>query len=100
MHALDRVLLVLSLAAAIAACGSPQPDDMRRAECERLRDHLVELRLETVTEEHDRFRESIRASLSHVVTSCLESMSASQLRCSLAAADFDALTACGEAGAS
>lgn len=100
MHPPDRVLLVLSLAAALAACGSPQPDDTRRADCERLRDHLVELRVETVTEAHDRFRESIQASLGHVVTSCLESMPASQLRCSLAATDFDALTACGEAGAS
>ena len=92
-------ILVLTVGA-LCACSSPAPDEVSRVECERLRDHLVDLRLETVTEEHARFRAVIHAALADTVESCVDTMTPSRLRCSLAATDFDALAACAERGAS
>lgn len=83
-----------------AACGSDAPERVGHAECERLRSHLVELRMETVTADHEQHRTAIHTSLDPFVTTCPDSITSEQLRCSLSAGDFRALAACTTGGAS
>ncbi len=82
------------------ACSSPEPERVSRSDCEALREHMVTLRMETVTADHDQHRAALRASLDGFVITCPDSTTPEQLRCSLAAGDFRALAACTTGGAS
>lgn len=91
MH-FSRILPILL--AALVACAS-NSDEVTRTECERLREHLIDLRMDSISED----REQHRASLARVtgeafVTSCVEKTSAVSLRCALAASDPHDLTKC------
>lgn len=44
-----RPVVIVSVVVSLVGCGPVPAADGKRAQCERLRDHLVELRMETVT---------------------------------------------------
>jgi small lipoprotein (TIGR04454 family) len=84
--------LVVALA---AACGSGSSTQVSRRECEALRDHLVELRMQSSTVDREQHRAALQASLAdEFVNRCLGEVSREQLRCTLAATDSQAVTAC------
>lgn len=90
-----RAVALAALAAlATAACGTDS-DRVSRRDCERLRDHVIELRMSSVTADHDQHRAALRASLGDgYVSSCVEQRTGDGLRCALAARDDHALAAC------
>lgn len=93
MRSVFRLSLFITLTS-LLACSSDEHDGVSRTDCEKLRDHVVDLRMETVTADHDQHRAALRSSLGDFVTTCTDSTSPEQLRCSLAAADFASLAAC------
>jgi hypothetical protein len=95
-----RTRWLLSVFALSIACGQDAPDRVTLDDCERLREHVVALRMETVTADHAQHRAAIHLSLDPLVATCAESTTAEQLRCSLAAGDFRALANCNPGGKS
>ena len=91
-------LFVISAAIApLTSCSSDDSDGVSRQDCARMRDHMIELRMQSVTADQDQHRAALRSALGETfISSCVELTSASQLRCSLAAAAPAALTACTE----
>ena len=92
-----RSIVLVSL---LAGCGGEEEDDAgaRAAQCERLRDHLVDLRLATATnlgKEIEQHRAALAQALGpQFVDGCTKSMSEAQVTCALAAQDSDAATEC------
>lgn len=94
VRAARAVALAALAALATAACGTDS-DRVSRRDCERLRDHVIELRMSSVTADHDQHRAALRASLGDgYVSSCVEQRTGDGLRCALAARDDHALAAC------
>jgi hypothetical protein len=99
-----RVHLLVSLVASaslavITACDSDS-DAVSRQDCERLRDHLIDVRMQSVTADQDQHRIALRSALDDsFITSCVESTDRSYLHCALAATSSDALLACTEPSA-
>ncbi len=92
-----RSALALALAGALAlvvGCGA-EPDTVTRRDCERLRDHLIELRMDTVTADVEHHRAALRAALGDAfVTGCTDTTTEQELRCALGAHTHDQLIAC------
>jgi len=89
-----RAAALVLLAAALTACTSSS-DAVSRHDCERLRDHLVDLRMSSVTADRDQHREALLASLGDdFVTTCVDQTSTDKLRCALDAHDAAGLRAC------
>jgi hypothetical protein len=95
-------ILITGVLVALLACSSgSESDAVSRQDCERLRAHLVELRMQSVTADHDQHRIAIRSSLDDsFISSCVENNAASALQCAMAAKDSDALLACADLAAS
>lgn len=96
---LNRRLTPMFVTCAIAiltSCFSEsEPDVVGRQECERLRDHLVELRMNGVSADHEQHRNALRSALGDsFVIACVERTTPSHVRCALAATDSDTLLAC------
>ena len=91
-------LLVTGALLALTSCSSESDSDaVSRRDCERMRDHLVELRMQSVTADQDQHRIAIRSALDEsFVSACVENTTESQLHCALTAKDTDALAACVE----
>lgn len=92
-----RVIAVV----AIVLCACSGGDDeataaSRQARCERLRDHVIDLRLASATNvDVAAHRQAMRQALGDdFVTACTGTMTEAQVDCALAAADSDAVTAC------
>jgi hypothetical protein len=86
-----RVVLLL-----LMAC-SATDEDSRRVKCERVRDHLVELRLQTASPGVDvsGHRSAMKQALGHTfVDRCEQDLSAAQVTCVLRARDHFAASAC------
>ncbi len=83
---------------ALAACGHDIDDDEAVSEqaCERLRDHVVDVRLANATGvEREPHRRALRQALGKgFVSSCVGSLSDAQLQCALKAPDSAAIAAC------
>ncbi len=100
MRLLIAVSISLSLALTVslaltAGCSTGGAERVGRGDCERLRDHLVDVRMASVTADHEQHRRAIRTALGDgFLSSCLDLTTESQLRCSLKANDAQALTAC------
>jgi len=93
VHIVAAAFVAFSFA---AACSS-DANEVSRTECQRLRDHLIDLRMETVTADRDQHRAAFEAAMGEpFVRHCSTGLTAAQLRCSLDASDTDELTACGE----
>lgn len=89
--------VVLSLVSLGCGRGGAEAADVRRSgrDCEQLRQHLVELRLQSVTLDRDSHRAVIEASLGETfISTCVETMPRKQVRCGRAAKDAAALAAC------
>lgn len=92
----STAFLLAGALASLTACWS-ESVEVSRKDCERLRDHLVELRMQSVTADHDQHLIAIRSSLDEdFVTTCVDGARASYIECALAAADSDGLGACAE----
>ncbi|HVG87239.1 MAG TPA: hypothetical protein VM820_22140 [Vicinamibacterales bacterium] len=77
-----------------AACADDS-DHITRRDCERLRDHVVGLRLERVTVDREQHKAALVASLGDgFIDACLTSITPTGLRCRLDARATDALAAC------
>ena len=96
MRPATRYALLLLATAALTSCSSDtDAGRVGRDDCAQLRDHLVDLRMESVTADHDQHRAALRSSLgASFISSCLELTTEPQLRCALQAADAQALAAC------
>ena len=91
-----------------AACSS-SPSAPSRHDCEQLRDHTIEVRLATVTSGSSdpsgnpgvdiaAHRAAMKQALGDsFVTSCLQTMTSSQLECALGAKDTETAVACATA---
>jgi hypothetical protein len=87
--------IVILLCASLVACTSPS-DAVDRRQCERLRDHLVELRLRTTSAELDasQHRRAFTQALGEgFLASCLQ-LDRAALDCGLRADDLASATAC------
>lgn len=81
------IMIVFALAS--ASCGSGDETEAATArQCEQLRDHLVELRLQGTNLDVAAHRAAIRQSLGDdFVGTCTAQMTRDQIRCALAASD-------------
>lgn len=92
-------LVIVSASLSLTACSSDS-EPISRKDCERLREHLIDVRMQSVTADQDQHRIALRSSLDDsFITSCVETNSAAYLQCALAAVDSDALLACSEPSA-
>jgi hypothetical protein len=78
-----------------AACDGDPEVAVSRRDCARLRDHLIELRMATVTADQDQHRATLEKVLGDsFISTCVEQTDVSDLRCSLAATDEHSLGVC------
>jgi hypothetical protein len=96
-----RGLTVWACACALAGCAEPAS---KTQQCEQLRDHLVELRLDAARGLSEparaQHRQALVASLGpDFVTTCADRTSEDELRCALAAATTQVASACKTGGA-
>ena len=89
---------LLLLLTAWTACGTDEDDvaPLPETPCERLRDHLVELRMADVTgvdvEPH---KQAMRQAMGpSFLASCARDLTPSQIRCATVAVDSNAASAC------
>lgn len=77
----------------VAACSGDDGAASRQARCERLRDHVIDLRLASVQNVNvEAHREAMRRALGDdFVTSCAATMSDKKLTCALSASDSNAV---------
>jgi hypothetical protein len=89
--------LVAALMLTIAACSDGSDPDVDRSTCERLCDHLIDVRLKDApAADVVAHRAAMKQVLGeNFITSCLKDLSPSQVKCALAATDHAAATACG-----
>ena len=77
------------------ACGGSDDERAEVTPCERMRDHLVELRLTSVTDDRDEHREVLRRALgAEFIESCERSMSDDQVSCIVNADEAAEAAAC------
>ena len=95
----DRFIISFALgasAASLVSCSS-ESDAVNRKECEQLRDHIVELRMQSVTADREEHRKAIRSAFGEdFIESCIESTPSNEIQCALASNDGDSLRACSE----
>lgn len=85
---------LLSSLSSLAACDSGS-DTVSRRDCQGLRDHMIDLRMASVTADQVKQRIALRAALGEsFIASCIDSTSETELRCALAATDSQAVAAC------
>jgi hypothetical protein len=84
----------------IAACSGDDGAASRQSRCERLRDHVIDLRLASVANvDVESHREAMRRALGgDFVASCVAQLSDTQLGCALSATDSTAVAACSKPG--
>ncbi len=87
----------------VAACGAGDGDgatETPREQCLRLRDHLVDVQLQSVTADREQHQAALKAALDVAfVGDCVERMDDEARDCRLAAHDAAALVACDVAAA-
>ena len=89
-----RILVLITLAV-LASCGGSEPSGLTRGDCERLREHMLDVRLGDVSEHRDAHRVALRQALGdEFVTTCVASTSQRDVECQMAARDLDALRKC------
>lgn len=89
--------VALGVISFIVACSSSDDVDVDRRRCEKLRDHMVELRLHDVKSGIDvrAHKEAMKRALGErFVTGCMKELSPSELQCHLRARDLATATAC------
>ena len=98
-------VLVLVAIASIGGCNGDDEAEVDQVvrPCEQLRDHLVDLRVDSASGKPDEVAQH-RAAMRHAlgddfVASCERQMAASEIACASKAADFAAVTACSQPAA-
>jgi hypothetical protein len=88
-----KILLVLIV---VAACGDDQDDaQVELTRCERLREHLIDVRLATATNvDHAAHREVMQAALGSDFLASCEKLDDDVVDCALAAPDSSSAAAC------
>lgn len=90
-----RSLALITSLLLFASCDGGTDEAVSRRDCARLREHVIDLRMSTVTADQDQHRATLEKVLGDAFLSdCLEQTSSAQLRCALAATDEHALGAC------
>jgi hypothetical protein len=84
---------------ALFGCTSRDDDEVDRQRCEKLRDHMVDLRVADIGEIKEVDIAAHRAALKQAlgdsfIASCQQALTAPQITCSLAAKDSTAALAC------
>ena len=79
--------------------GCTQATTVEREDCEQLRDHVVDLRLSTIsdlpTEDMAGHRSALRNALGEpFVSSCMKTFTPDQIQCAKSALDSDAASSC------
>ncbi len=94
----------LVMASILVGCGGGSEEDealARASQCERLRDHLVDLRLASATnlgKDVEQHRAALTQALGpQFVDTCTKSTSEAQVACALAAQDSQSATECNAA---
>ncbi len=90
-----RVLLAVAVSV-VALTGCTHDETVDRRSCEKLRDHLIDVR---VGDTHDRdaaqHRAAMKAALGDdFVENCLHTMTVDQLKCAMSASDLGATSEC------
>lgn len=91
------VVRVLAGALLAVACSSSSGIEVDRKHCERLRDHLVDLRLDSVPKDVDvkAHRAAMKQALGEkFIEGCMDHATVSDLECGLKASDLATATAC------
>lgn len=100
---LGRWMAGMVVGLVVAACGAGDGDgatETPREQCLRLRDHLVDVQLQSVTADRDQHQAALRAALDVAfVADCVERMDDEARACRLAASDAASLVACDVAAA-
>ena len=82
----------------LAGCAKHATDEVDRARCERLRGHLVDLRVAELGELHvdvAKHRAALQQALGDdFVSTCLASVTSEQMKCALAAGDSASASSC------
>ena len=93
---LTIAILVTGALASLPSCWSESDSDsVTRKDCDRLREHLIDVRMQSVTADHAQHRIAIASSLDeYFLSSCVDGMTSSYVECAHAARDSDALAAC------
>jgi hypothetical protein len=90
----NHFLILLLVNTVLTACAT-ESGGVSRRDCERLRDHVIDLRLQSVTADREQHRAALTTSLGDAfVTECASATSDMHLRCALAANDEESLAAC------
>ena len=90
-------LVALVTLVALAGCGAGSTEAVSQRDCAQLRDHLVELGLETATADRDQHRAALRASFGEgFIAGCVHDVTRGQLDCALSSKTSEAYYACHE----
>lgn len=83
----------------LVACGEADQGPPSDAECERLRTHLIDLRLQEVTSEAAQHRQALEQAIgASFVAACTRTIDRAQWECAMAASASSALAACNVSG--
>jgi hypothetical protein len=96
---MEKVIAFCMMVAFCVSCSSSDDQEVDRASCERVRDHLIDLRLITVqgspkidlAQHRAAFKQAMGESF---LSGCQATMTASQVRCALDANDATTASAC------
>jgi hypothetical protein len=90
-----RIILAFVCAAGACADDPPRPQGLDRSACERMREHMVDVRLEGVVDQRDAHRQALVAALGDdFVTRCETTTSRAAHDCVLAATSIDSIRSC------
>ena len=93
----SRVVLVLALGAANGCSGGAADAERTATACERLRDHVIDLRVAEVHQDRDAHRAALRRAMGRGFVSTCMDQSDAHIDCEMKATTIDALRACAAA---
>lgn len=89
------VALVIVVAfASTSGCGDESPPQQDHAACQRLRDHVVDLRVAEVDQDRDAHRDALKRALGTEFMARCESQPRSRFDCEMKATNIDGLRSC------
>jgi hypothetical protein len=98
MMAICRVALTFALAGAAFGC-TADVDDAERGTtaCERLRDHVIDLRVSEIQQDREAHRTALRRALGRDFVAQCRNQSSARFACEMKAANIDGLRSCAAA---
>jgi hypothetical protein len=87
--------MIVALACASSSCGTGDETAATNRQCEQLRDHVVELRLDGVTVDAEKHRATLRRAIGDdFIEKCTADLTRDQIRCGLGATDSKTALEC------